>query len=221
MDVCQVDFEPQKDEHTGREFTLLSVGDDHLVLPYFHRECWSCENEWIVCECRNLNLTCLCNWTEKRTEVLNLAWGGDVSNACYARTSDAIWFARGKAIWRGRLGGTAEQVHSVETDGEIAEISPNGSDTGMAMMLTVNGILKRLVYLDFSSGKETVCCEGNRWLSHLQMCPTRDDLILFCDGQDPRDWHRMYTVLNNGRQHFPFYTQKKGEWVTHECWTRN
>jgi len=217
----QVRFEQAADPETGWAFTLLSLSDDHLVLPYFHREMWSSDDRWLLCERQNVRLTYLCNWREGQAEVLDLAWNGAVHHACYGRTADKIWFTRGREIWQGTPGGPAERVHTLQTEGRISELSPNGSDSGFALMLSVADLFKRLVYVDLGSGEETICREGNRQLGHLQMCPTRDDLIMFADQHDAANWQRIYTVLTNGREHFPFYAQRKGEWVTHECWTRD
>jgi hypothetical protein len=148
-------------------------------------------------------------------------WDGDVTKACFARQDDHIWFVREKAIWKGEIDGSAELICDVKTEGQITELSPNGSDAGVALMMNVQGMMKRVVFVDVQTGEETVCFEGNSRLGHLQMCPTRDDLILFADQHDFDNWQRMYTVLTNGREHFPFYAQQKGEWVTHECWTRD
>jgi len=218
----QILFERARDEKTGLEFIQLSLADDHLLIPYFHREMWSSDDKLILCERRgNMNLTYLCNWQKGKAEILDAAWNGQVRQAHYARTIDKIWFVRGREIWQGKPGGLAKRIHIMKTDGQITELSPNGSDTGFTVMLSVAGILKRIVYVEMSSGKETICYEGNRKLGHLQMCPTRDDLIMFADQHDSDNWQRMYTVLTNGREHFPFYAQSKGEWVTHECWTRD
>lgn len=220
-DDLQVRFEHATDPETGWEYTLLSLQDDHLVLPYFHREMWSANSGWIICERHNLKLTYLCDWQADQAEILDLVWNGEVRHACYGRTTDVIWFVRGREIWQGEPGGSAERVHTLETEGQIAELSPNSSDSGFAVMLSVAGLFKRLVYVDLASGAERICREGNRLLGHLQMCPTRDDLIMFADQHDYDNWQRIYTVLSNGREHFPFYAQRKGEWVTHECWTRD
>ena len=71
----QVRFEQATDPETGWRFTLLSLQDDHLVLPYFHREMWSSDGRWILCERHNVRLTYLCDWQDGRAEVLHDHFG--------------------------------------------------------------------------------------------------------------------------------------------------
>jgi len=221
MSSSDVVFGRGRDQASGREFLELSLDGDDLCLPYFHRECWSLDDRYLLCTAHGRKQTFLCDLQAEAAQPLEQAWDGPVAYAHWARRQEAVWFVRGREIWLGRPGGRAERVHAVSAEGEVTDISPNASDSGLAFILRVAGLLKRIAYVDLASGAETICCEGSfRW-GHVQMCPTRDDLILHADQHDGENHQRMYSVLTNGREHFPFYAQRHGEWVTHECWTRD
>ena len=62
MPQQEVVYVQRDDESTGQPFVELSMDGDDLVLPYFHREAWSSDDRWLLCQTRAKSATWLCDW---------------------------------------------------------------------------------------------------------------------------------------------------------------
>lgn len=215
-------FEIQQDKDSQLEYTQISLENDHIIIPYFHREMWSQSGQWIICDRVNTPLSYICDWQNKQYDILDFAWKGKVDHPHFARTSDKIWFNRGKKVMLGTIGNDSpEELYEIQSNGELQYLSPNADDTGFTIIVGIAGMFNKIIYVDLEKQTETVVREGNASFGHLQMNPTDKDIIMYADQHDADNFQRMYTIRTDGREHFPFYAQKKGEWITHECWTRD
>ncbi|HOX39566.1 MAG TPA: hypothetical protein PL033_16410 [Candidatus Brocadiia bacterium] len=216
-----IKIEKSTDAGTGTTYSELSAEDGALALPYFHREQWTAEDAALLVIADGA--PCLFHLESGEVRNLNEETSLKLSHAIVSHSGRELFACDKSRVVRVELAtGEASELHELsENDGRPVEISPSADGSGLAMMMDVQGLLKRVAYLDFASGKLTACCEGNSKLGHLQMSPTRSDLIMFADQHDFDNHQRIYTVLTNGRERFPFYRQRPGEWVTHECWSRD
>ncbi len=218
-----------KDAREGQtQVTYLRIAHaKHDVRhPYFHRESWSADDAGFVFWSDDGEAWYLDIASRRVTPLTRLA-GGRIRALHVARNGEELFFIQGREICsmpipdQGGLPGEVEVLYEVEPDERPIEISPNSDDSGMAIMVEVRELLRRIRYVDLASRESKVCFEGHRRLGHLQMCPTRNELIMFADQHDAQNFQRIYTVKTSGREHFPFYDQKVGEWVTHECFSRD
>lgn len=203
---------------------LRSPGRD-LAHPYFHRECWSEDDAGFVFRAGTERFYFD---IETRSAIsLTERVGEPIHAVQIARDGRRIFFFRGQDLCVMALptdAGLPEEIevlHRVDPGTRPLELSPNADDSGLAIMVEVKDVLRRISYLDVVTGKLTDCFEGHRRLGHLQMNPARTHLIMFADQHDSQNFQRMYTVKTSGREHFPFYHQQPGEWVTHECFSRD
>ncbi|MBN1342312.1 MAG: hypothetical protein JXQ73_06510 [Phycisphaerae bacterium] len=214
-----------RENATGVDYLRIAHAGGNVWHPYFHRESWSADDKGFVFhtdgEVWYLDLA------SREVSPLSQRAGGPIGALHVSRDGHILFFVRGRQVCsmpltpETGLPGEIEVLH--ETDPTLApiEISPNADDSGLAIMVEVRNLFRRVCYLDLARRERRTCFEGHRRLGHLQMNPARQDLIMFADQHDPENFQRMYTVLTSGREHFPFYRQRPGEWVTHECFSRD
>ncbi len=206
---------------TGVDYVRVWHVSADVWHPYFHRECWSADDAGFVFHADDdvwyLDLA------SRVAAPLSARAGGEIGPLHVSRDGRRLLFVRGRQLCAMPLLEHGEVAVLCELDPSVRplEISPNGDDSGIALIVEVQEILRRVCYVDLATRACRTCFEGHRRLGHLQMNPARRDLILFADQHDAEDFQRMYTVRTDGRQHFPFYRQQPGEWVTHECFSRD
>jgi len=213
-------IEPRQDNKTGVAYLRIATATADVYHPYFHVESWSADDAGFI-----LNAGGQYRYFDigsHRDRELS-AWQKGIGAPHVSRDGKRVYFVRGQQVCVMPLvgDGSPEVLYDVEAPWRPCEISPNGDDSGMAIMMDHGGLLRRIAYVDLKTKALTVCFEGHNRLGHLQMNPARRDRIMYADQHDPDNWQRMYTVKTNGREHFPFYHQRVGEWVTHECFSRD
>lgn len=189
--------------------------------PYFHRECWSADDAGFVFH--SDDEVWYLDVASVEATSLSARATGPIGALHVSRDGRRLFFMRGQQLCAMPLlaDGDVDVLYEVEPALKPTEISPDAVDGGIALMVEVGEIMRRVCYVDLATRECTTCLEGNRRLGHLQMSPARRDRILFADQHDAENWQRMYTVKTDGREHFPFYAQQPGEWVTHECFSRD
>jgi len=219
--TCQICVEEARDAKTGVAYVRIGYESADVVHPYFHREAWSADDAGFIFsadrEVWYLDIA------SRQAIPLSGRAGGRISAPHVARDGRRLLFIRDRQVCVMPLlkDGPVEVLFEIDADLKPCEISPNCDDTGMAVLVEVKEILRRVSYVELATKKRTDCFEGHRRIGHLQMNPAHRDTIMFADQHDAQNWQRMYTVKTDGREHFPFYRQRPGEWVTHECFSRD
>jgi hypothetical protein len=206
---------------TNVEYVRIGHASTNVSHPYFHRECWSSADAGFVF--RSADEVWYFDIASRKATPLSGRAGGRIGPLHVARDGQRLFFVRGQqlCVMPLMLDGDVEVLYEIDVPQRPCEISPNADDSGVALMVELKGLLRRICYVDPAAQTCTTCFEGHRRLGHLQMSPVRRDLILFADQNDHENFQRMYTVRTCGREHFPFYNQQPGEWVTHECFSRD
>lgn len=219
--TCQFCIEDVRESKTGVVYVRIGYESADVHHPYFHRECWSAKDAGFVFHADGH--VWYLDIVSREVTSLTARARGRIAALHVARDGKRLFFVRGQDVCVMPLlrDGPVEVLLTIDADLKPCDISPNCDDSGVALMVEVKGILRRVCYVDLTTKKRTDCFDGNRRLGHLQMNPARRDVIMFADQHDSENWQRMYTVKTDGREHFPFYHQRHGEWVTHECFSRD
>jgi hypothetical protein len=216
-----VTLQESHDKQTGVNYLRIGHASADVYHPYFHIESWSANDAGFIFHAAREVL--YFDIASRAATSLSARSPGGIAAPHVSRNGHRLFFVRGQRVCVMPL----TQDEQVEVLFEIdrlwkpCALSPNADDTGLAIMTEYSGILKRIAYVDLATKAQTTCYEGHNLLGHVQMNPARRDLIMYADQHDANNWQRIYTIKTNAREHFPFYHQRVGEWVTHECFSRN
>jgi hypothetical protein len=219
--AAQFEVREARDERTGVNYLRIGHPSADVYHPYFHIESWSADDAGFVFHAAGE--VWYFDIMSRAAKSLSARSQGGIAAPHVSRDGHRLFFIRGQRVCVMPLiqEGAVEVLFEVDRLWKPCAVSPNGDDTGLGIMTEYSGMLKRIAYVDLTTKAQTTCYEGHNLLGHVQMNPARRDLIMYADQHDASNWQRIYTVKANAREHFPFYHQRVGEWVTHECFSRN
>jgi hypothetical protein len=211
----------KRDPQTQVVYLSITHAAADVWHPYFHIESWSAGDAGFIFHA--VKELWYFDLASRQSRSLTAQAGVTLGAPHVSRDGQRLFFLQKQQACGMPLltAGPVSTLFDVDPLWTPHEISPNGDDSGMAFTAGFNGLYKRISYVDLQSKSVTPCFEGHNLIGHLQMNPALRDRIMYADQHDPANWQRIYTVKANGREHFPFYHQRPGEWVTHECFSRN
>lgn len=216
-------FEKCIDPVTGLEFVYLTPADTLCRKMYFSGESFTPFESCVLFfhfPQGGAQLVMLTLATGSEQVLADAADGWNIHTFGLAREKDEGYIIKGSEVYALDIpSGATRRLASLPERAQPCGHYTASKNGLLPMTFKLSNGIHCLALTDPVKGETDLLYYSDTPLGHCQACPGDDNTVFFCHETGGDALQRMWHFDVAQRRAYPYYVERWGEWITHECWS--